>query len=202
MKSLYLCTLIISSALLSACSLAPTAEPLVTYQLAPLETAVHQQAPLPLSLRINKPNASGYLASNRMLVVNEHNQLSLYKGVQWNEATPLLVRNHLLDSFRQANVLNFVSNDDKRLMANIELDSDLRAFHIEYQQQTAITVVTLVVRLLDANTKKILATQTFNQRLSAPSTELNQVVMIFNQAQNQLAQSVMDWSYRILSQQK
>lgn len=202
MKSLYYLLITIGLINLQGCSLAPTPEPLVTYQLTAATAKSPSLTSLPISLRINKPNASGYLTTNRLLVANEQNQLSLYKGAQWNEVTPLLIRNHLLDSFRQANLFGFVSNDDKRLMAEVELDSDLRTLQIEYDHPQPKVIIHLVARLVDANSKKILTTKSFSQTLSSPSNELNTVVATLNQAQNLLAQSIIEWSYQHLSQQK
>lgn len=186
---------------LAACSLAPTPEPMTTYRLT-VETPVIQSAissPLQLSLRINKPNASGYLATSRILVISENNQLSVYKGAQWQETTPLMVRNHLLDSFRQPQLFQFVSSDDKQLTAQIELDTDLRAFQTEYRQGQAEINLTLVVRLVNPKQKQILASQTFTQQVMAKSEQLSDVVEAFVQAQNRLSQSVVNWTYQTLN---
>lgn len=185
---------------LSACSLAPTPEPVTTYRLT-VEPPVMQNpalSELNLSLRINKPNASGYLATARILVIAENNQLSVYKGAQWQETTPLMVRNHLLDSFRQFQLFQFVSSDDKQLTAQFELDSDLRAFQTEYRHGQPVVNLTLVARLVNPKQKQILASQTFTQQVTAQSEQLSDVVNAFTQAQNKLSQSVVSWVYQTL----
>lgn len=185
---------------LGACSLAPTPEPVTTYRLT-VETPVIQNpvsSPLNLSLRVNKPNASGYLATARILVIADNNQLSVYKDAQWQETTPLMVRNHLLDSFRQFQLFQFISSDDKQLTAQIELDTDLRAFQTEYRQGQAAVNLTLVARLVNPKQKQILASQTFTQQVTAKSEQLSDVVEAFAQAQNQLSQSVVHWTYQTL----
>lgn len=185
---------------LAACSLAPTPEPMTTYRLT-VETPITQKpvsSPLNLSLRVNKPNASGYLATSRILVIAENNQLSVYKGAQWQETTPLMVRNHLLDSFRQFQLFQFISSDDKQLSVQIELDTDLRAFQTEYRQSQAVVNLTLVARLVNPKQKQILASQTFTQQVIAKSEQLSDVVEAFAQAQNKLSQSVVNWTYQTL----
>lgn len=192
--------LILSSLWLSACSLTPAPEPVSTYTLSASAIPISaSNAPLSRSLRINKPNASGYLATQRLLVMTEAQQLSLYKGAQWNEAIPLLVRNHLLDSFRLANVVSYVSSDDKRLMASVELDTDLRAFQTEYRQGEPVVVIILVARLVDAHQKRILASETFTQQLAANSADLPTIVFTFSQAQQALAQQLIQWTQQTLT---
>jgi cholesterol transport system auxiliary component len=131
--------------------------------------------------------------------MTEAQQLSLYKGAQWNEAIPLLVRNHLLDSFRFANVVSYVSSDDKRLMASVELDTDLRAFQTEYRQGEPVVVIILVARLVDAHQKRILASETFTQQLAANSADLPTIVFTFSQAQQALAQQLIQWTQQTLT---
>lgn len=198
MKSSFLAMLIVSLGLVSACSLTPTAEPITTYTLSVANSGTANPSPLPVSLRINKPNASGYLASQRILVMTQAQQISLYKGAQWNETLPLLVRNHLLDSFRQANVFDYVSSDDKRLMASVELDTDLRAFQAEYEQGVPVVHLQLVARLVDANQKRILASRVFTHKQRASSADLTQVVASFSQAQQAMAQELMAWTEQTL----
>jgi cholesterol transport system auxiliary component len=138
------------------------------------------------------------LATSRILVIAENNQLSVYKGAQWQETTPLMVRNHLLDSFRQFQLFQFISSDDKQLSVQIELDTDLRAFQTEYRQSQAVVNLTLVARLVNPKQKQILASQTFTQQVIAKSEQLSDVVEAFAQAQNKLSQSVVNWTYQTL----
>lgn len=189
----------------SACSLTPTPDPVTTYRLSVETAAVPQSqasSPLNLSLRVNKPNASGYLATARIVVISENNQLSVYKGAQWHETTPLMVRNHLLDTFRQSQNIDFISGDDKQLATQIELDSDLRAFQTEYRHGKPVINLTLVARLVNPNQKKIVANQSFTQQITATSEQLSDVVDAFAQAQNKLSQSVASWTYQTLKQSK
>jgi cholesterol transport system auxiliary component len=185
----------------SACSLTPSPESITTYRLTvelPLNPKQAVQ-PLNLSLRVNKPNASGYLATTRIVVMTENNQLSVYKGAQWHETTPLMVRNHLLDTFRQTQLISFISGDDKQLAAQVELDSDLRAFQTEYRKEKHLISLTLAARLVNPKEKKIIASQVFNEQISAKSEQLSDVMDAFVVAQNQLSQSVVRWTYQTLN---
>jgi cholesterol transport system auxiliary component len=109
-----------------------------------------------------------------------------------------MVRNHLLDSFRQFQLFQFISSDDKQLSVQIELDTDLRAFQTEYRQSQAVVNLTLVARLVNPKQKQILASQTFTQQVIAKSEQLSDVVEAFAQAQNKLSQSVVNWTYQTL----
>jgi cholesterol transport system auxiliary component len=109
-----------------------------------------------------------------------------------------MVRNHLLDSFRQFQPFRFISSDDKQLTAQIELDTDLRAFQTEYRQGQPVVNLTLVARLVNPNQKHIVASQTFTQQVTAKSAQLSDVVEAFAQAQNKISQSVINWTHQTL----
>lgn len=190
-----LSSLLLCLSILSGCSLLPTSEPITTYQLVSAASTPTTNSRIDTSLRINKPNASGYLSSAKIIIFPQAQQLAFYKGVQWNEATPLMVRNHLLDGFIQAAHIRFISTDDQLLNVNYELDSDLRHYQIDrIDDNTASVYINLIVRLVDGQQKHILATQAFSQRVAIASTTIDDVIKGFSQAQNQLTQAIIQWT--------
>lgn len=182
--------------LLQACTILPTAEPVDVYLLpAAVTPGAHAQAALG-SLRIARPAAGVHLSGQRIVVVPEHNRVSVYKGAGWSDPAPVLVRNRLLDGFRADGRVATLSTDEKQLHADFELDSDLRAFQSEYRDGRPEAVVRLDARLVHTVTRRIVASQSFEVRAAAVDAEVPAVVKAFGAASDRLAAEVVDWAVR------
>lgn len=186
--------------LISGCSILPQPETITSYQLLPLQTTSNDQAPLPTTLRINKPHASGLLTNSRILIQPDDYQLQVYKGVQWHETTPTLIQNHLFDAFNQAQIIEFVYKDSHpQIKTTYELDSDLRSYQVIKKHTKTLIRLQLAARILDSKPKTILAAKIFTQEMEINSLEINQLITNFSLAQNQLTQEVLNWTQETLA---
>ncbi|MDX5410424.1 MAG: ABC-type transport auxiliary lipoprotein family protein [Thauera sp.] len=182
--------------LLQACTILPTAEPVDVYLLpAAVTPGAHAQAALG-SLRIARPAAGVHLSGQRIVVVPEHNRVSVYKGAGWSDPAPVLVRNRLLDAFRADGRVAALSSDDRQLQADFELDSDLRAFQSEYRDGRPEAVVRLDARLVHTASRRIVASRSFEARAPASDVALPAVVQSFGVASDRLAAEVVEWTVR------
>lgn len=91
--------------LASACSVLPRPEPVDTYLLpgAPASRMAAQgqeEQALPVSLRVSRPVAGTQLSGQRILVVPDANRVSVYKGANWSEPVPVLLRDRIVEAFR------------------------------------------------------------------------------------------------------
>lgn len=181
--------------LLSACSVLPEAETLRIFLLptAPVEPqaseTTRQQA-----LRINTPQASRILASQRIAVVPQGNEISAYGGARWSDAAPVLLRDRLIEAFQRDGRMPSVSNEDANLYANYSLHSDLRAFQSIYVDGKPVVLITLDTRLVEVNAQHTLANRRFEVRQPASDTGIEQVVEAFGKASDRLSREVVDWT--------
>lgn len=181
--------------LLSACSVLPEAETLRIFLLptAPVEPqaseTTRQQA-----LRINTPQASRILASQRIAVVPQGNEISAYGGARWSDAAPVLLRDRLIEAFQRDGRMPSVSNEDANLYADYSLHSDLRAFQSVYVDGKPVVLITLDTRLVEVNTQRTLANRRFEVRQPASDTGIEQVVEAFGKASDRLSREVVDWT--------
>lgn len=104
------------------------------------------------------------------------------------------MRNRLLDAFRADGRIAALSTDERRLHADFEIDSDLRAFQSEYRDGRPEVVVRLDVRLYRPDTQRIVASQRFEFRQAATDTAVPAVVQAFGQASDALALAVVEWA--------
>ena len=193
-----------TSALLTGCSLLPKPAPVELYRLpsARAQTAATPKpAPeLALSLRIARPAAGTLLAGQRILVLPDGERVSYYKGANWSEPAPLLLRNRLLDTLRADGRIATLSSDDRILQADFELDGDLRAFQSVYVEGTPQIELRLDLRLLRAATQRVVASRSFELRQTASGQALPEVVRAFGLASDTVALQVTDWVIEQLGQ--
>lgn len=187
--------------LLAGCSLLPKSAPVALYRLP---SALAQptastggtgnSAQRPESLRVTRPAAGNLLAGQRIIVLPAGDQVSHYKGAQWSEPVPLLLRNRLLDALRQDGRIAQLSNDDRMLQADFELDGELRAFQSVYKDGLPQVLLRLDLRLVRPATQRIVASRRFEQLQPASDSALPAVVSAFGLASDRLALEVADWS--------
>lgn len=189
--------LVMSCALLSACSILPKSEELDIYQL-PTKVAVANtsQAGVPWSLRVSKPLASQLLDSTRIAVLPEGDRISAYKGVRWSDRAPVLLRDRLIEAFLQDGRMAAVSSDTSRLQSDLELVTDLRAFQSEYRDGQPQVHLVLDAKLVNGGTQRILVSERFDVRQASADASVPAVVRAFGQAADQLSEQVVQWSLR------
>ena len=190
--------------LLAGCSVLPKSAPVELYQLpsALPQPAVGTggSAQRPESLRVTRPAAGTLLAGQRIIVLPAGDQVSHYKGAQWSEPAPLLLRNRLLDALRSDGRIAQLSSDDRMLQADFELDGELRAFQSIYQDGLPQVLPRLELRLVRTATQRVVASHRFEQRQPATGSALPAVVSAFGQASDRLALQVADWSVEQIAQ--
>ncbi|MCQ4319468.1 ABC-type transport auxiliary lipoprotein family protein [Stutzerimonas stutzeri] len=179
---------------LSACTLLPDAEPIRVFLLPTAEAPANQTAgPLQQALRIHTPHASRILAGPRIAVVPDGNRISSYQGARWGDAAPTLLRDRLIEQFRQSGPVA-VSSEDSNLFAELELFSDLRAFQSVYVDGQPQVLVRLDAQLASAGDQRILASRRFEIRQPSASPQLESVVAAFGRASDELSRQLQRWT--------
>lgn len=151
-------------------------------------------APLPWSLTLATPVASGPLASRALLVSPQPDQLQVYAGARWAESPPTLLRQRLLAAFAADGRVPDVVPDSVGALTRFTLSSDLDDFRVIVSGGQARVRVALTVRLLDNHTRQLLAQRSFAIERSAAGRNATQVVAAFGAACDWLAPRVVDWT--------
>jgi len=179
---------------LVACSPLGQQEQKQVYHLASSEVAASTEAPLEQTLRLETPRANRTLNSARILVQPEAHTFNIYPGARWSDSAPTLVRDHLVEAFRQDQSFAAVVNESSRARVDLELASDLRAFHAEHRNGETRVLIVLEAQLLDSRSHKVVASQRFNISADSDASDLDRVVQAFGQASDQLARQLLDWT--------
>ncbi len=179
---------------LAACSVLPKAETPNIYLLPATPLPAATAAPTNLALRVAAPATPRTLEGTRVAVVPETNVITAYKGSRWSDSVPSLLRDRILDAFRDDGRIAKLSTDEDNLHADFELGGDLRAFQSEYRQGAPVVVIRYDARLVDARTEYILASRTFTVTQPAAGKEIPQVIVAFGQASDALSAQMVAWT--------
>jgi cholesterol transport system auxiliary component len=181
-------------ALLAACSVLPKAESPDIYRLPATPLAHASAPPVGWSLRIDTPLAERMIDSSRIAVLPQGDVISVYKGARWSDTATTLLRNRLIDAFRDDGRIAALSSDDASLQADYSLAGDLRAFESQYQGTQLVVVIRFDARLVQNNGLRIVATRRFEITQPAAGTAIPQVVTAFGQATDTLASQLVAWT--------
>ncbi|MGO2133146.1 MAG: ABC-type transport auxiliary lipoprotein family protein [Halomonas sp.] len=196
---------LVMSLLLSACGLLPTASPLRTFTLPNSASESTSQAnysaaqpTLPLTLRVDTPNANALLDGVRMLVQPDNEEIKIYGGTRWQDRAPILIQARLVNALRQDGRIQAVIDNNSPASSNILLSSTLTGFHSRYDANTPGTspdaVIELDAQLVDSSRGNVIATQRFTVRQAADNESIEAVVHAFGQAADQLDQQIVEWT--------
>jgi cholesterol transport system auxiliary component len=181
-------------ALLSACSVLPKSEPQQIYRLPANPLPHDAAAPVGWSLRIDTPNAERMLDSSRIAVLPEGDTVSVYKGARWSDSATTLLRNRLVDAFRDNGRIAALSSDETSLQADYALSGDLRSFQSVYENGQPVVVIRFDARLVKNSGLRIVATRRFDITQPVGGTSVPQVVAAFGQASDALASQLVNWT--------
>lgn len=184
---------------LCACTVFPLPEPYQVYTLPSAPPPPSAAEPISRTLRVETPRSSRTLASSRILVMPSAAQLSAYESARWADLAPVLMRDHLLEAFREHARLSAVVDEDSRVNAQVELVSELRKFQSHYVRGRAEAHIRLDAQLIDSGQLEVLATRRFEVRKASLSNHLEDVVSALGQAADELAQQLLEWSDQHLS---
>jgi len=183
---------------LGACTLLPESEPLRVHVLPVAPHEWTSSTPLDVTLRIETPAASPSLSGNRILVMPGNSQLSVYQGVRWSDSTPELLRDRLIQAFQEAGRVTAVFDESSRLLADLVLISDLRAFQSVYMNHRPEVVIRLDARLTDETDLSLLASRSFEVREPSEATDVETVVAAFGRAADTLSRELVTWSHTVI----
>ena len=180
---------------LSSCSILPKAEKLEIYQL-PFSSIPRsaQAGSLPWALRIATPHSSQVTDSTRVLVLQQENRISAYKGIRWGNPAPILLRDQLAEAFRTNGRFSSVSSGNSNLMADLELGGDLTAFQVEYKNGIPAVNIRFYATLVQSGRNRIVATRSFEIIEPVQGREIPEVIAAFGRATDRLAAKIINWT--------
>src|SRR5690606_33591586 len=131
-------------------------------ELAPASDLPAFGQALPASLRVDTPLASDPLDSTRILIKPSAYEYRALAGARWRESIPVVVRDHLLETFRASLAFETVMTDTSPATSELMLVTELTGFHADIGEIRAWGVIRLYLYLLNNRSRHSLFVREFD----------------------------------------
>ena len=190
--------LIFAAALaLGACqSIVPGANrpPPRLYELTPKSTFDKSLPRIGAQIIVETPSAS---STSRIAVKERAVTLDYYAQSEWTDVAPNLVQTLLVESFENSKRALAVARDGSGLRADYILKPDLREFQAElYRGPQPSINVRINVKLVRMPSREIIASQTFQARITAKSGNLDDVIQAFDESLGKVLKRIVEWTIK------
>lgn len=180
----------------SGCSVLPESTPNQLYRLPAPEIAPLDASPQPVALSVQPPKAGRLLGSDNIVVWPDGNQVSVYGDARWYDNAPAMLQSAWINAIQQSAVVSHVSAD--RQGADYQLTSELRDFHIVYNDGTPQAVMRVDFMLQDSASGERLATTQLQASQTADNEHVGAVVNALGIAAESVSQALIEWLYLML----
>jgi cholesterol transport system auxiliary component len=136
----------------------------------------------PISVKQNTPKSSksltvasiksiASLSTKNIIYLYENSESAPYLYSRWSDTPSVLIQRALLSSLSEANLFASLSPATSSVQADWVLESDLNAFYHRFSKNASDGYIDITYRLIDARTKRPLATKRFI--ISSPSLSMD-----------------------------
>lgn len=192
--SLLLKTTIISAILglsLSACSILPKSEPQTRYNL-PAATMQPVGAQKSTTLYVAVPQANRLINSNYILVQPQGSEIQIYKGTQWADNAPVLLRDRFVQALNDAALFEAISTN-AALSTPWALEGYLSHFEVQYQDGQPVVKLHYDAQLINRQSSSIVNNKRFVIRQPAADTAVPSIISAFGLAGDTLSTKLLEW---------
>lgn len=184
---------------LSACTVFPIPEPPRLMDLAPPPSYQTFDEVRPVSLRIDTPLASDPLDTTRILLKPSAFEFKALPDARWRDSIPVVVRDYLIQSFRQSDGFASVITDTSPATSDLTLITELTGFHAETSGNRNAVVIQLHAELLNNRSRQSLCVLDQRLQMPAASTTMEDLMAGFTAAAEELSMKTTQWAWECLS---
>ena len=183
--------------LLTGCSVFPESTPAQLYRL-PAPSFDASLAPSQQQVvEIQAPTATRLLASDRIVVWPDDQEVSVYADSRWFDNAPVMLQHQWKEALIATGIAQTAGPNEPHI--DVRLATELRDFHIAYLDGTPTAIMQLQVTLFDATSGQRLASEQLSSRQEAASGDIPAAVMALGNASEQVAREMMRWLARQLT---
>lgn len=163
-----------------------------TYDLS----APRSDASGPLSARgqliVAEPRAVQALDSERILVREATGAISFLGGGQWSDRVPRLVQARLIQTFENVGRRAAVARPGERLVADYQLNTDIRSFQIASATGTA--EIEISAQLVNDRSGRVAAARIFRASEPVASVDAGNAAAALDRALGRILIEIVRWS--------
>lgn len=172
-----------------------SASPPQLYTLSPKSTFDPNLPTVQWQLLIETPAAAAGLDSARIALRQSATTLDYYAEVAWTDRAPLMVQTLLVESFENTGRIVSVGREAIGLRADFVLKTELREFQVErFDVPIETPRVRLNAKLVRIPEREIIASENFEQRSAAGSSDFETVILAFDDALDGVLRDLVEWA--------
>jgi cholesterol transport system auxiliary component len=180
---------------LSACSVFPKQEAPRLLGLAPPSSPTQFDETNEARIRIDTPLATAPFDSTHVLIKPDAYEFQALPGARWRDSMPILLREYMVQDFRQSGGFDSVLTDTNPASAELILISELSGFHAAVKSGRNTVVLNLYTELLDNRTRVSLCTQDHQIQIPANSTTPSDLMAAFSAGAEALSEQALVWAF-------
>lgn len=143
-------------------------------------------------LAIAEPVAVQVLDSERIIVKDSAGAVSFVGDGQWADRLPRLFQARLLQTFENARRIGGVSRPGDRIVADYQLNTEIRAFQI--MAGTGEAFVEVSARLVNDRVGRVVASRIFSARVPGSASDAAAAARALDQAMSQVLVQIVGWT--------
>lgn len=175
------------AAIVGACSSPPSP----AFDLTAPRQTVRGGGPIGGQLVVAEPTAIQPLEAERILARDAAGSVSYIGGAQWADRLPRLVQARLLQTFENATRIRAVARPGEGVVAEYQLNTDIRAFQLDAARGEAF--VEISAKVLDTRTGKIVSARVFSARMPVPDSSGAMVAQALDRVSSSVLLEIVRW---------
>ncbi|AMJ59171.1 ABC-type transport auxiliary lipoprotein family protein [Bosea sp. PAMC 26642] len=143
------------------------------------------------ALVVAEPTTVQTLDSDRVIVKDSSGALSFAGGAQWADRVPKLVQTRLIQTFENGSRLGSVARPGERIVPELQLNTDIRAFNID--TATGSAVVEITAKLVGDRTGRVQRARLFTACVPATAGDGGAAAQALDRALSQVLVEIVRW---------
>ncbi|HSN71171.1 MAG TPA: ABC-type transport auxiliary lipoprotein family protein [Steroidobacteraceae bacterium] len=150
-------------------------------------------SPVEASIAVARPRVAPGLATERIAVRTDRNEIDYYRGARWGGTAAEIVQSFLVQSLRESGAFALVAPESAPVAADFLLDLELKEFHAD---QTGagppVARFSVVATLIEIRTRRAVLSFVAAAEVPAEADRMGAVVEAMERAANQAAGDLAD----------
>lgn len=143
-------------------------------------------------LAVAEPTTTQALDSERIIVRDSSGAVSFLGGAQWVDRLTRLVQTRVIQTFENAGRIGRVGRPGDRIVADAQLNLDIRAFTVDAGAGEAVAEIT--AKLVNDRSGKVMGARLFTAREPVGSIEAGSAARALDAALSRLMLEMVGWA--------
>ncbi len=148
------------------------------------------------TLRVDYPQGIENGMSDRIYFRRNDLSQSYYSQSQWSHTLNRILMANFLETLQRSGIARHVIDYASQADADYELESTIYRFEQIVKDKHSYAEISIALRLLRSDTKKLIAQKTFTARVPCPTTDARGFVEAANEAMKRLGSDMVRWLAR------